>query len=210
MRVRWTGLVLALALVAAVVGYGVGVLRRSEPTTFTAGPVVAVSPSYPAAPVPVLPDPDFPALQPGLPLHPAVVGTPPFDFHLPIPRGWVRTNPTTSEWHWHAPPEFVPNTYFIRVKLLGNSYVTVSNATDQRITALENAGDVADLHIDSRDADGFTSTYVAGGHRRVDLERFIGSPDSELVYASIAVIGRERDRAGLEDLLTRLAAEAGP
>ena len=127
-----------------------------------------------------------------------------------MPKGWVRSNPTAGEWRWYPPPGLTTNTYFLRVRLVGNSYVSVPTAVDQRITALENAGDVADLHIESRAADRFESNYVAADHRRVDLEHFVGSADSDFVYASIAVIGRERDRAGLEDLLPRIAAGANP
>jgi len=210
MRVRWTGLVLALALVAAAVGYAVGMHRHAEPASFSAEPVTAASPSYPAAPVLVLPDPPFPVLEPGLPLHKTTIGTAPFDLTLPVPKGWVRSNPTAGEWRWYPPPGLTPNTYFLRVRLVGNSYVSVPTAVNQRITALENADDVADLHIEARDADGFASNYVAAQHRRVDLEQFIGSADSDFVYASIAAIGRERDRAGLEDLLPRIADEATP
>jgi hypothetical protein len=208
MRVRWIGLALALALVGAAAGYGLGVLRQDEPTSFAARPVVARSPSYPAAPVLVLPDPDLPTLETGLSLHEATIGSAPFDLTLPVPRGWVRSNPTAGEWRWYPPPGLTANTYFLRVRLVGNTYVSVPTAVDQRINALDNASDVADLHIESREADRFSSTYVAAAHRRVDMERFIGSADSDFVYASIAAIGRERDRAGLEDLLSRIAAGA--
>lgn len=209
MRARWIGLVLALALVAAAVGYGVGVHRRDEPVSFTAEPVPAQSPSYPVLPVVVLPDPDFPALRTGLPLHPVTVGTPPFDFTVPIPKGWIRTNPTSGEWHWHPPPGAlpVPNTYFIRVKLLGNQFLPVSDSLEARITALENAPEVTDLDIESRDADSFVADYVAGGHRRVTMERFVGD-GTGTTFASIAVIGREADRDGLTDLFHWIPAGA--
>jgi len=210
MRVRWTVATLALVLVGAAAGYGVGALREQEPTTFpVAAPVPASSPSYPVIPSVVLPDPDYPPLQPGLPLQPVTVGTAPFDFHLPIPRGWERTNPTSGEWHWHAPPDFVLNTYFVRVKLLGNLFLPVDAALDARIAALENAPEVTDLHIESRTADGFVGDYVAGDHRRVTMERYV--PDSNgTTYASVAVIGREEDRAGLADLFDRITAAAEP
>ena len=64
MRVRWIGLALALALVGAAAGYGLGALRRTEPVTFAfAHPVPAVSPSIPIEPTPsYAPDIDYPPL----------------------------------------------------------------------------------------------------------------------------------------------------
>jgi hypothetical protein len=208
MRVRWIGLVLVLALVGAAAGYGLGHLRQDEPTTFpVAAPVPAESPSYPVIPTVVRPDPDFPSLQPGLRLHHVTVGTPPYDFGLSVPRGWLRTNPISAEWHWHAPPESVPNTYFVRVKLLGNGFKPVASALAARISDLENAEDVTDLHIESRSADGFVADYVAVDHRRVSMERFVAD-STGTTYASIAVIGREADRAGLADLFSRIPGTA--
>jgi hypothetical protein len=208
MRVRWIGLALVLALVGAAAGYGLGHLRQDEPTAFAlAAPVPAQSPRYPVIPTVVRPDPDFPGLQPGLRLHLVTVGVPPFGFELPIPRGWVRTNPASGEWHWHSPPELVKNTYFIRVKLLGNLFQPVATSLEARVTALENAGDVADLHVESRTADTLVVDYVSAGYRRVSMERFVAD-DSGTTYASIGLLGREADRAGMAALFPRITAGA--
>lgn len=207
MRVRWIGLTLALVLVGAGVGYALGELRHERPTTFAAEPVPASSPSYPAIPVLVLPDPDVPPLQPGLSLNQVTVGTAPYDFSLPVPEGWLRSNPASAEWHWYPPPDFIKNSYFIRVKLLGNQFLPVAAARDARLNALENAEDVRDLHVESRDANTLVTNYVADQHRRISMESFI--PDSlGNAYASIALIGREQDRAGLTDLFERISAAA--
>lgn len=210
MRARWIGLTLALGLVGAAGGYGLGVARQEQPTTLpVAAPVPASSPSYPVIPILVLPDPAFPTLEPGLRLHPVTVGSPPFDLRLPIPRGWIRTNPTSGEWHWYPPPTFVKNTYFVRVKLLGNLFQTVAASLDARVSALESADGVADLQIESRTADSLVTSYVASGYRRVSMERYIAD-GTGTTYASIAVIGRERDRPGLADLFRRIPAGATP
>lgn len=210
MKARWIGLALVLAVVTGVIGYWLGTDRASTPLSFAADPVPASSPSYPAMPAVVIADPDFATLRPDVPLREATVGTPPFDLTLPVPGHWSRTNPTSGEWRWYPPPEFVANTYFLRVRLIGNSYQTVATALDQRINALKGAGDVSDFHVESRTADGFVASYVTDQHRRVAVEQFIASPDSDQAYAWIALIGRERDRAGLEDLFPRVAAGATP
>lgn len=200
-------LTLALVAAAAAAGYGVAALREESPITFAAEPVPAASPSYPAIPVLVLPDPDRPALQTGVPLQEVAVGTAPYDFRLPIPIGWMRTNPASAEWHWSPPPGFQKNTYFIRVKLLGNQFLPVGAAADARLSALENADDVKDLHVETRDADTLVTNYVADQHRRISMESFVADSSGN-AYASIAVIGREADRDGLADLFARIAAGA--
>jgi hypothetical protein len=208
MRVRWIGLALVLAVVGAAAGYGVGHLQQDQPATFpVAAPVPADNPSYPVIPVVVKPDPDFPALQPGLRLHPVNVGVSPYGFRLQIPRGWSQINPTSGEWHWYPPPEFVKNTYFIRVKLLGNLFQPVASSIEARVTALDNAVDVADLRIESRTTDRLVVSYVSEGYRRVSMEQFVAD-DGGTTYASIALVGRESDRAGMDDLFPRIIAGA--
>lgn len=209
-RVRWIGLTLALVALGALVGWGLGAVRDDEPATFaTAAPVPAHDPSIPVIPVRILPDPTTPPpLATGLRLRPRTVGTPPFDLGVPVPKGWVQTNPTSGEWRWYPAAGLTVNTYFLRVRLVGNSYRPVSVARDQRIGDLEGAGGVDDFHLEQRTAGGFVANYVADQHRRLAMEEFIGRRGSDTAYAWIALIGREADRAGLADLLRRIVAGA--
>src|SRR5689334_5713445 len=129
MRLLRAGLVLVLAVAGAAVGYLLAAPDDTGVASFSGPePVAAVSPSYPVNRVVVLPDPDMPALRPGLPLHDVSVGTAPFDLTLPVPRGWVRNIPTAGEWRWYSTPKVVLNTYFLRVRLIGNQYQTVGGA----------------------------------------------------------------------------------
>jgi hypothetical protein len=210
MRVRWFGLAVTLAVVGAAAGYGLGVLLQDEPTTFAAArPVPASSPSIPVTPPEVLPDPTTPPpLPPGLPLEPQTIGDAPFELDVPVPVGWVRTNPSSGEWRWYPQPgpQQTENTYFLRVRLIGNAYRRVSKARDGRIADLENATGVADLHLEERTLNGFVANYVAYRHRRVTMDAFIKPPDSLYADAWIGVVGRESDRAGLADLYQRIVA----
>jgi hypothetical protein len=211
MRVPGIGVTLALALVGVAAGYGSGVLLRTEPVTFASpAPVAAADPSWPAEPVPVLPDPDLPALATGLRTHRETVGTPPFALRLPIPDGWVRTDPAAGEWRWHPPARFLPNTYFLRVRLVGNLYQSIGSALDHRLDALRDAADVAGLDVESMTSQGYTATYVAGDHLRVSMERFIGAGSGATAYASIALVGREADRPGMDELFPRIVRGATP
>jgi hypothetical protein len=210
MRVRWIGVMLVLAALGVAAGYGLGTLHREDPRTFAAAePVPAVDPSIPVIPPQVLPDPTFPpALPIGLPLVPRTVGDPPFELTVPVPKGWVRTNPTSGEWRWYPQPgpKETLNTYFLRVRLIGNSYRTVTASRDGRIEDLENAVDVDDFHLEEKTTGGFVANYVAAEHRRVAMEEFLAPPGGTFADAWIALIGREPDRAGIVDLFPRIVA----
>jgi hypothetical protein len=210
MRVRWIGLALTLVLVGAAAGYGIGLLRREEPITFTGvEPLPASSPSIPVIPVEVVPDPTIlPPLSPGIPLVPQTIGEAPFDLVVPAPAGWVRTNPASGEWRWYPPPgpDETVNTYFLRVRLIGNGYRTVAAARDGRIADLQSAVDVHDFDLEDTTPNGFVANYVLLEHRRVTMDAFFKPPDTQYAEAWIGVIGRDSDRAGLADLRQRIAA----
>lgn len=205
-----------LAVVGAVAGItagiAVGVLAAhlAEPVPrvlTTAVPVPAVSPSYPVdPPPPVDPDPDTPAMRLALPSHLELVGSPPFGLRLPVPDGWARTNSTTGEWKWRPPDQPEDHAFLLRVRLV-SGFEPREGAIQDRMDALEAADDVEDLAIEARDRDGFTATYVTDRHRRVAMERYL-SFDGATAYAVVAVVGRERDRLGMADLLARIALRA--
>jgi hypothetical protein len=165
--------------------------------------MAAVDPSWPAQPATVVPDSVFPALAAGSRTHLETVGDPPFALTVPVPRGWVRTNPAPGEWRWYPNDHFELNTYFLRVRLVGNRYQPVPDALSERMNALRDAADVAELNVEQTTADSFRATYVAGQHRRVTMERFLPGPTGN-AFAWIALIGRELDRPGMADLFPRI------
>jgi len=205
----------ALTVVVALLG-GVGVaggalladVLDEEPRTMaTALPVPAVSPSYPVDPPPVIEaDPDTPGLETGIPLRPVELGVPPFGLRLPVPVGWRRSDSLLGEWKWFPPDQPTDNAYFLRVRLV-TGFQTLESALRARLDALAGASDVDDLVVEAQDEDGFTVTYVTAKHRRVAVERFL-SPDGRTAYATVAVVGRERDRLGMADLAERIVRGA--
>ncbi|NHC21980.1 hypothetical protein G6553_02165 [Nocardioides sp. IC4_145] len=201
-----------VVVVAGAVGLAggalVGVLTREEPrTSATAAPVPAVSPSYPVDPPPLVePDPDTPKLEPGVPLRPVELGIPPFGLRLPVPAGWLRSNSSQGEWKWFPPGQPTDHAYFLRVRLV-TGFQTRESALQDRLDALEGASDVEDLVVEAQTRDGFTATYVTARHRRVAMERFL-SLDGRTAYATVAVVGRERDRLGMADLAERIMRQA--
>lgn len=210
MRLLGVGLVLALVAAGGVGGYLLGATDDPGTSSYSGPePVPAVSPSYPVNQVVVRPDPDNPPLQAGVDLHKVTVGTKPFDLTLRVPRGWVRSIPAAGEWRWYPPPGLVLNTYFLRVRLIGNQYQTVERAVAARIDALRSADDVDDFRLLSSSDSGFVADYVSDGYRRVTMEVYLAQEGQDQAYAWIALVGRRADRAGMADLFARVVAGAG-
>jgi hypothetical protein len=207
MRVRWVGLVLALALAAGAVGYRLGTEQVSVPTAFAAEPIAAASPSYPVIPAVVVPDNPAPALEPGVRVRRQTIGSPPFQVELPVPRGWVRSDPNAGESRWYPSWQLAENVYFIRVRQVGINYRSVESAVRTRVSDLDAAGDVSDLEV-RQGPDRLAASYVADEHRRFSYEGYLSRPGSGFADVYIAVIGRRVDRAGLKDLFDRLMSEA--
>jgi hypothetical protein len=207
MRVRWVGLVLALALVAGAVGYRLGTDHVAAPASFAADPIVAASPSYPVIPAVVVPDNPAPALHPGVRVRRQTVGSPPFQVELPVPREWVRSDPNAGESRWYPSWQLAKNVYFIKVLQIGNGYRTIDSAVRNRIADLDSAGDVTDLEVE-RGPDRLAASYVADEHRRFSYEGYLSRPGSGFADVYVAVVGRRVDRAGLKDLFDKLMSEA--
>ncbi|MDN4173336.1 hypothetical protein QWY28_10310 [Nocardioides sp. SOB77] len=201
-----------VAAVAGTVGLAAGALLAAgladeAQVLGTARPVAAVSPSYPVDPPPLVePDPDTPGLATGVPLRPVELGVPPFGLRLPVPVGWRRSDSLLGEWKWFPPGQPTDNAYFLRVRLV-TGFQPLESALRARLDALAGASDVEDLVVEAQDADGFTATYVTQKHRRVAMERFL-TLDGRTTYATVAVVGRERDRLGMADLAERIVRRA--
>jgi len=207
MRVRWVGLAVALALVAGAIGYRLGTEGPDAPTTFAADPVPASSPSYPVIPAVVVADNPAPALVPDVRVRPRTIGSPPFQVRLPIPRGWVRSEPNVGEWRWYPSWRLSKNVYFIKVLRVGNGYRTIDAAVRNRVSDLDSAASVTDLTVE-REPDRLAASYVTDRHRRYSYEGFLSRPGSGFADVYIEVVGRGADRAGLEALFDRLMSEA--
>ena len=156
----------------------------------------------------MLEDPEYPTLEPGLPASRRLVGTSPFAISLPVPRGWVRSDSTAGEARFYpeAYSEDIKNTYFVRVRLVANQYLSVAAQLDTRIHALSTASGIEGFTLESRSFDALVATYVSEGYRRVAMEQYVAQPGQDTAFAYVAVIGREQDRDGLADLLDRLVS----
>jgi hypothetical protein len=210
MGVRWIGVALTLALVGAAAGYAIGRSTLDQPRTRTgAEPVPAVSPSYPVNEYVVEPDPDIAPLATDLPLRTARFRAGGLRMTAAVPKGWER-GPVRGGNQWNFEDTENPRyTYALRVGIVTGA-VSLGVARNTRIGALEDAeanGNLEHVVIEELADDGFTATYISGDHQRVTMERWLPD-DSDLAYATFAVAGRETDRAGMADLLERVAASA--
>lgn len=208
---RSVGVVVLLAAVGFAVGGGIGYAQRPEVQTIDAAlPMPAESPSFPSDPeVRVLPDPTEPALEPDLPLHYERVGRAPYTLRLPVPDGWARTTSNLGEWKWYVAGQSL-NTYFMRVKYIGNQHMSIGGALAQRINALDLAESTLEFDLESDTHDTFVATYVSDNYRRLTMERFISLDGSDSAFATIVVTGREIDRRGMADLLERVTDGVQP
>ena len=212
MRVRWIGLALALALVGAAAGYVVGRATLEESLSLSgAEPVPAVSPSYPVNEYDVRPDPGIAPLATDLPLRRAKFRTGDLRMSASVPAGWRRAMLQGGDSWNFADPEVPQPTYLLRVGLIAGDRASLTAAREFRISKLEDAeanGDLEHLVVEERTDDGFTASYLSGGYQRVTMERFLSQDDSTQAYATVAVVGRDRDREGMADLQARVAASA--
>lgn len=211
-RVRWLGLSLAAAVVCAAAGLGVGDAVGQpdppDPAATEVAPVLAEQPAYPRDPeVVVREDRDYPTLERGLESRRATIGDPPFEVALRVPQGWVVSEPELGEVRLYPEPytpETLANTYFVRIEFVGRDNLTPNAALTRRISDLQSAGEVQELDVEQATSSSFVATYVAGEYRRLTMEQFLAEDDAGEAKLSISVIGRERDRDGLADLLDLL------
>ena len=176
---RRLGLAALTVVAMAATGAGLGYADADdapEPLVVDAGPVAAADPDYPQdREVRVLEDPEYPTLEPGLPASRRLVGTSPFAISLPVPRGWVRSDSTAGEARFYpeAYSEDIKNTYFVRVRLVANQYLSVAAQLDTRIHALSTASGIEGFTLESRSFDALVATYVSEGYRRVAMEQYV-------------------------------------
>ena len=205
MWVRVLGVATVLAALGVAGGYAAGQLLEDEPVRLASTAPLPAEPSYPSDPPPVVvPDPAVPPLPTGLPLEPVQIGSDQFPILVPVPVGWTMEQ-SEAEWRWY-PPVFEEFTYFIRVRSIASNNDTIARAKAERIHDLDSASAIDDLRVEQELAASFLATYVAGEHRRVDLEQFFSLSDDDAARVSVAIVGREVDRAGMQDLLSGIAA----
>jgi hypothetical protein len=214
---RWRALGVAAILLCVGVGGGYAVADRTQEEPVSSGspePVPAESPSVPTPPVyDVLPDPDYPAIEPNLPSHPVDlrIRARSGGLTVNVPDGWTQSRETDSTgtesntWSF-TPADAVFNSYKLRVVIVSGRNVAIEADMAGRMAALEKAqsdGNIRNLQFLAETDDTFEATYLAGGYQRWTMEKWISFDDGQTAYAEAAVTGRAADEEGLRDLLGR-------
>lgn len=214
---RIVGAVLALAGIAGlagiggVAGYAVRHQSVEEPTPFATPVAVPASrPSFPVNVYDVVPDPDTEPLGTDLLLSEQKFRAGGFRLRAPVPIGWLRVELSgRSQWNFSVPTN-PPNTYLLRIGILAGDRQSTGVETIARLAALraaETDGNSENLIVEEESDTGFTATYIdSAGYQRVSLERFATVPGNESAYFSVAVSGREVDRAAMIELCERVVA----
>lgn len=207
MRVRWLGLLLALAVVGAAAGYGVGVLRQQEPTSFAATrPVPATSPSIPVdVPSPYADDIAYPALEPGLDYRQRRIGTAPYAWTFDVPTGWVVVWQALNERRWRPVGEPSVGGYSLRVKLV-TEHKTPEQMVAQKRAAVTSIYDDVQVIEQTDDRLSFIYREPSTNTKRYDLFQWLTAPGGTEADFEMSVVGRSADVPGLEDLLEHVAS----
>lgn len=209
---RGLGALLLLIVVGAGAGFGVGTLLDRPPAAAgTPRPMVASGPAYPyTPPVEVLDDPTEPGpLRAPFDTHEDTLGGGPFAVTFPVPVGWVRTNTNPGEARWTLPGN-PPDTYSVRVELVGSQTRTPEQQISLRISDLQSATGISDFRVVDQTDDQLIFTFVQDQHRKISVIRWVSPRGGSNAEVEIAATGRLPDRSGLEDLVGLLSAEVRP
>ena len=204
---EWRGPVVLVALLAVGAGSGFAASSQTRDTTLGTGvpaPVPAQRPELPVEPPrPYAEDPDDPALEPGIAMAPATLGTGKFEITFPAPVGWRRNANASNEWKWKQPGTS-NNSYVMRIEQVNSQDITIEDAIDIRIARLREEQE--DVTIEDRGADSLEYTYRSNeGNARHSFMRWLDLDASGQADVEIVVHGRERDVRGARDLIRRVA-----
>jgi hypothetical protein len=210
---RW-GVLLALGILALGGGF---LLARETSTGETRVAVAAPVPSKPRLPIdptkPPAEDIDYPRLQPGLAYQPETLGRSPFLWDYEAPKDWsVVTAPdeglAQDEYRWRPADEPVSGGFSLRVKLVNAHETPATMVAAKRAVFDADAKDYPDFTVLSQTDDtlSFTWRVPSSNILRYNTFRWIAPPDDDEAQVEMSVAGRERDQAGLADMLDRVSA----
>ncbi len=206
MSMRALGAALVLAMVGLAGGFAGGHLLREDPTTLAAAaPVPAQDPSIPVDPErDFAPDIGYPPLLPSLDYRRHTLGDPPYEWAYRAPRGWVATVENLDEIRWRPKDEPVVGGFSLRVKL-STEHKSKPDMVAQKLAALQ-AG-YQDVEVLGRTEDLLSFSYrdATRNVKRYNSFRWFSVPGETEARFEMSVVGREVDRAGLDDLLEQVS-----
>ena len=165
----------------------------------------ASSPSLPVDPErPFSPDIDYPPLQPGLTYKRHTLSEFPYEWVYSAPKGWKPSEEDTEEIRWRPPDEPEVGGFSLRVKR-STEHKSKSDMVAQKLAAMLAGYD--DVEILGRTGDLLSFSYrdATRNTRRFNTFMWFSVPGDTEARFEMSVVGREVDRAGLDDLLEQVS-----
>jgi hypothetical protein len=204
-------MLLAVGLAAAAGGFVLAHVPLGETRAVVAEPVPAV-PRLPVDPsTPPARDIDYPTLRTGLAYVPVTLGRGQFAWDYEVPDGWQRFGAAeglgANEYRWRPPDEPTAGGFSVRVKLVNTHQTPAEMVAAKQAALAANPDAYLDFTVLSRTDDTLAFTYrvPSSNTLRYNTFRWIAPPGSDEAGVEMSVAGRERDQAGLEDLLSRVS-----
>jgi hypothetical protein len=201
-----SGLVLALALIGGLAGYGWAESRAGlELLEDTPTPVTAADPAVPfTPPEKVNPDSDLPPVAVDLEVTRARIGAPgKGGIEVPVPADWERTDLAGGiQARWSA-PNSPDGAYTVRIQVVDQPR-SLAQSVAERAAALPLDPRVTDLQVLQQTGDTLIASFILNGYRMLQVVRWV-SFDGQTVDVEISASGRLIDQPGLEALVARMA-----
>lgn len=206
MTMRGLGAALVLALLGVAGGYAVGHLREPAPAMVgQAAPVPATDPSLPVDPErPYAADIGYPALQPGLTYREHVLGDPPYAWRYVAPKGWKPTQEGLDEIRWRPRDEPTVGGFSLRVKLISENKPP-AEMVSQKLAAMQAGYEDVEVLGQTQDMLSFSYRDSTRNTLRFNTFMWFAVPGETVAKFEMSVVGREADRAGLDDLLQQVS-----
>lgn len=210
MGMRGLGAVLALVLLGTAGGFGAARLLRDAPAAFSAAaPVPASDPSIPVDPEEAFaPDIDYPPLEASLAYRRHTLGDPPYAWAYAAPRGWVPTTEGLDEVRWRPADEPTVGGFSLRVKLV-NQHASTSAMVAQKLAAMQAGYDDVEVLGQTQDLLSFSYREPDTDRLRFNTFQWFSVPGQDEADFEMSVVGREADRAGLDDLQEQVQRSIG-
>jgi len=210
MSMRGVGAALVLALLGVAGGFAAAQLLRDPPMTMAeAAPVPAASPSIPVDPVrDFTPDIGYPPLQPSLGYRRHTLGDPPFEWVYAAPKGWISTEEALDEVRWRPADEPTVGGFSLRVKL-SNEHKSKEAMVAQKLAAMQAGYEDVEILGQTQDLLSFSYRDPTTDRLRFNTFRWFGIAGETEAKFEMSVVGREVDRAGLEDLMEQVSRSIG-
>jgi len=206
MGMRALGAAVVLALLGVAGGFAAAHLLREGPLTMAeAAPVPASSPSIPVDPVrDFAPDIGYPPLLPSLSYRRHTLGDVPFEWVYAAPKGWVSTEEALDEIRWRPADEPTVGGFSLRVKL-SNEHKSKEAMVAQKLAAMQAGYEDVEILGQTQDLLSFSYRDPTTDRKRYNTFRWFGIAGETEAKFEMSVVGREVDRAGLEDLMEQVS-----